>query len=150
MRAMRVTNADRKATKSCSHSTRADVLDMAQSASERRAAQRRNARIQRANRDLRREQQTRVIDLNIRQAVFTARTNYGMRVMNGQEPMPAPGTLEAKNLASLASFSAHGLADPRFEAAFSRYWYHFRDAPEQINVEENPPEEIDDEDSDEG
>lgn len=123
---------------------------MAQSASERRAAQRRNARIQRANRDLRREQQTRQVDLNIRQAVFTARTNYGMRVMNGREPMPAPGTLEAKNLASLASFSAHGLADPRFEAAFSRYWYHFRDAPEQINEEENPPEEIDDEDSDEG
>lgn len=147
---MRVVNEDRKATKSRSNSTRADVLDMAQSASERRAAQRRNARIQRANRDLRREQQTRQIDLNIRQAVFTARTNYGMRVMNGQEPMPAPGTLEAKNLASLASFSAHGLADPRFEAAFSRYWYHFRDAPEQINEEENPPEEIDDEDSDEG
>lgn len=124
---------------------------MAQSASERRAAQRRNARIQRANRNLRREQQTRQIDLSIRQAVFTGRTNYGMRVMNGQEPMPAPGTLEAKNLASLASFSAHGLADPRFEAAFSRYWYHFKNAQTPADEEENPPEEeIDDEDSDEG
>lgn len=125
---------------------------MAQSASERRAAQRRNARIQRANRDLRREQQTRVIDLNIRQAVFQARVNYANDVMSGREPMPAPGSAEAKNLASLASFSAHGLADPRFEAAFSRYWYHFKDAQTPADEEEIPPEdeEINDEDSDEG
>lgn len=125
---------------------------MAQSASERRAAQRRNARIQRANRNLRREQQTRVIDLNIRQAVFQARVNYANDVMSGREPMPAPGSAEAKNLASLASYSAYGLADPRFEAAFSRYWYHFKDAQTPADEEEIPPEdeEINDEDSDEG
>lgn len=120
---------------------------MAQSASERRAAQRRTARIVRQNRELRREQQTRITDLNIRQAVFAARNDYGMRVMNGQEPMPAPGTLEARNLASLASFSAHGQADPRFEAAFSRYWYHFKNAQQPGDIEVEIVEEIDDESS---
>lgn len=123
---------------------------MAQSASERRAAQRRTAKIVRANRAISdRRQQTRFVDLNIRQAVFAARTDYGNRVMHGQEPMPAAGTLEAKNLASLASFSAHGQGDPRFEAAFSRYWYHFKDA--QTPIDENDymfPGEDDFEDSD--
>jgi hypothetical protein len=59
--------------------------------------------------------------------------------MNGRQPMPAPGTAEAKNLASIASFSAHGQADPRFEAAFSRYWYHFKEAqynPDNYDFEE--------------
>jgi hypothetical protein len=56
--------------------------------------------------------------------------------MNGRQPMPAPGTLEARNLASIASFSAHGQADPRFEAAFSRYWYHFKEAQTPDETEE--------------
>lgn len=99
---------------------------MAQSASERRAAQRRTARIVRQNRLLAREQQTRITELSVRQAVFNARQDYANRVLNGQEAMPAPGTMEAKNLASLASFSAHGQADPQYEAAFSQYWYHFK------------------------
>jgi hypothetical protein len=117
---------------------------MAQSASERRAAQRRTARIVRANRELRREQQTRITDLGVRQAVWNARVNWANNVMSGREPMPAPGTAEAKNLASLASYSAHGQADPRFEAAFSRYWYHFKDAQQPEEYEEEIP---DDEDS---
>jgi hypothetical protein len=125
---------------------------MAQSANERRAAQRRNARIQRANRQVSRERQTRQIDLGIRQAVFNARVNWANDVMSGRIAMPEPGTLEAKNLASLASYSAHGQADPRFEAAFSRYWYHFKEAQSQADAyEENDemfPEEDDYEDSD--
>lgn len=119
---------------------------MAQSASERRAAQRRTARIVRQNRELAREQQTRIVDLNIRRRVFQARQDYAMRVMRGQEPMPAQGTLEAKNLASIASFSAHGQADPRFEAAFSRYWYHFK---KDVETEEDIEDIIDDEIEDE-
>jgi hypothetical protein len=65
--------------------------------------------------------------------------------MSGRQPMPAPGTAEAKNLASIASFAAHGQADPRFEAAFSRYWYHFKGA--QVPDEEEEIEVDDDEDS---
>jgi len=123
---------------------------MAQSARERRAAQRRNARIQAANRGLRREQQTRIVDTGVRQAVWNARVNWANDVMSGREPMPAPGTAEAKNLASLASYSAHGQADPRFEAAFSRYWYHFKEAQTPADEEEmgeEMEEETDDEDS---
>jgi hypothetical protein len=121
---------------------------MAQSARERRAAQRQNARIQAANRGLRREQQTRIIDSNVRQAVFNARVNWANDVMSGREPMPAPGTAEAKNLASLASYASRGQADPRFEAAFSRYWYHFKEAQTPADEEYDESEDIDDEDSD--
>lgn len=120
---------------------------MAQTAKERRAAQRANARIQRANRAVAREQQIRITNVNVRQAVWNARVSWANDVMSGREPMPAPGTAEAKNLASLASYSAHGQADPRFEAAFSRYWYHFKDAPEQEINEEEIPEDEEDEDS---
>jgi hypothetical protein len=121
---------------------------MAQSARERRAAQRRTAKIVRANREVRREQQTRLVDLNVRQAVWNARVSYANDVMSGREPMPAPGSAEAKNLASIASYSAHGQADPRFEASFSRYWYHFKEAqtPADEEFEEEIPEE-DDEDN---
>jgi hypothetical protein len=121
---------------------------MAQSARERRAAQRRNARIQAANRGLRREQQTRIIDTSVRQAVWNARVNWANDVMSGREPMPAPGSAEAKNLASLASYASRGQADPRFEAAFSRYWYHFKEAQTPADEEYEESEEIDDEDTD--
>jgi hypothetical protein len=127
---------------------------MAQTANERRAAQRRNARIQRANRAVPREQQIRQIDLSVRQAVFSQRVNWANDVMAGREPMPAPGTAEAKNLASLASYSSRGQADPRFEAAFSRYWYHFKEAnmgPDAVTYEEGNENDVmegDDEDSD--
>jgi len=123
---------------------------MAQTARERRAAQRRTAKIVRANRELKRDQQTRIISQNVRQTIWNARVNWANDVMSGREPMPAPGTLEAKNLASLASYAAHGQADPRFEAAFSRYWYHFKGAqqPNELEEEEIPEEEGDDEDSD--
>lgn len=124
---------------------------MAQSASERRAAQRRTARIVRQNRALRREQQTRIVDLNIRQAVFQARASYAADVMAGREPMPVPGSAESKNLAAMASYASRGQADPRFEAAFSRYWYHFKEAQtpadDEIEVEiiEDDDEDYDDE-----
>jgi hypothetical protein len=121
---------------------------MAQSARERRAAQRRNARIQAANRGLRREQQTRIIDTSVRQAVWNARVNWANDVMSGREPMPAPGSAEAKNLASLASYASRGQADPRFEAAFSRYWYHFKEAQTPADEEYEESEETDDEDTD--
>jgi hypothetical protein len=64
--------------------------------------------------------------------------------------MPAPGTLEARNLASIASFSAHGQADPRFEAAFSRYWYHFKEAQTPDEIEEiAEDDDLEDSDSEE-
>src|SRR5215469_16098893 len=98
---------------------------MAQTAAERRRAQRQVAKIVRENRQLKREQQTRLIQQNIRQGVWQARVNY------------AQASAEGKNLASIASFAAHGQADPRFEAAFSRYWYHFKDAQTPAYDEEN-------------
>lgn len=62
--------------------------------------------------------------------------------------MPAPGSAEAKNLASLASYASRGQADPRFEAAFSRYWYHFKEAQTPADEEYEESEETDDEDTD--
>ena len=73
--------------------------------------------------------------------------NWASDVMSGREPMPAQGTAEAKNLASLASYASRGRADPRFEAAFSQYWYHFKDAQTPADEEEMPPEDDEDEDS---
>lgn len=63
--------------------------------------------------------------------------------------MPAAGSAEAKNLAAMASYASRGQADPRFEEAFSRYWYHFKNAqsPDEIEVEIVEDIEDDDEDS---
>jgi hypothetical protein len=149
---MRETNEDRKTSKKVPTTARADVLGMAQTARERRAAQRQNARIQAANRGLRREQQTRILDSNVRQAVFNARVNWANDVMSGREPMPAPGTAEAKNLASLASYASRGQADPRFEAAFSRYWYHNKEAnmgPDAETYEEGNENDVMEDEEDE-
>lgn len=65
--------------------------------------------------------------------------------MRGDEPMPDPGTMEARNLARLASQARWGKADPRFEAAFAQYFYHKR---EQVNPDEEE-ETREDEDGEE-
>jgi hypothetical protein len=59
-------------------------------------------------------------------------------VIAGREPRPAPGSREAKNLASLASKARHGKADPIFEAKFKDYWYHKNDeSSNEADVEDN-------------
>ena len=120
---------------------------MAQTPRERRAAQRVLARQVRANRAVPRDQRTQFINANVQQSIWNARVNWASDVMSGREPMPAQGTAEAKNLASLASYASRGRADPRFEAAFSQYWYHFKDAQTPADYEEMPPEDGEDEDS---
>lgn len=56
-----------------------------------------------------------------------------------------PGSLEAKQLARWASFASHGKADPRYEAAFSQYWYHHRGSSYDEEDEEYDYEEEDEE-----
>lgn len=85
----------------------------------------------------------------VRQNIFQSRVDYANRVIAGDEPMPAAGTAEANNLASMASFAAWGRADPRFEAAFSRYWYHLKKQVNPDEAEEIIVDEYDDEDTDE-
>jgi hypothetical protein len=124
---------------------------MAQTPRERRAAQRRLAAIIKRNKELRSEQREHLIDQRIRAAVFQGRVDYANSVLNGQNPMPAKGSAESKNLASLASFASRGRADPRFEAAFSRYWYHNKEinfGPDAVTYEEGNEADYD-EDSDE-
>jgi hypothetical protein len=57
-------------------------------------------------------------------------------VMAGRAPAPAKGTLEARQLARLASLARHGKADPRFEAAFKQYWYNDKEEEEEEDEEE--------------
>jgi hypothetical protein len=66
-------------------------------------------------------------------------------VIAGREPRPDSGSRESKNLASLASKARWGKADPKFEAAFSGYWYHKNDQKDDndADIEDNADSESD-------
>jgi hypothetical protein len=72
-----------------------------------------------------------------------ARTVNALEMLSGKRPMPEPGTWEAKEAARQASLSRYGKADPRFEAAFKKYWYHFKDAPDKPKAEGEKDENTD-------
>lgn len=56
------------------------------------------------------------------------------------------GSLEAKQLARWASYASWGKADPRYEGAFSQYWYHNRSGSyNEEDIEEYEEEEEEDE-----
>lgn len=117
---------------------------MAQSASDRRRAQRALA-------ESRRNRERNILPSALKGQARAARDKYGNDVIAGREPRPEPGTREAKNLARMASLASHGKADPRFEAAFSGYWYHkkSREIDNEADVEDNADYEGDEEDEDE-
>jgi hypothetical protein len=100
---------------------------MAQTPAERRRAQRENVRARREGR-LRLESVTR--------GARQGRLDYADRVIAGQEPMPEKGTREAKNLGGLAAKARWGKADPRYEKAFSQFWYHKDEPAEEPESED--------------
>ena|SRR5271166_5757085 len=75
-----------------------------------------------------------------------ARIDYGYRVINGQDALPAMGTPEARQLASLASSARWGKADPVFLSAFQQFFYHDEDPHDEPEDED---EEYYDENEDE-
>jgi hypothetical protein len=91
---------------------------------------------------------------NVTHRARQARRDYADRVIAGTEPMPEMGSKESKNLASLASKASRGKADPRYEKAFAKFWYHKNDQkdesqPTSVDEDIMHPEryESDDEDS---
>jgi hypothetical protein len=82
----------------------------------RRSAQRRTAKAVR-------EKRTQVPS-GYKTGVKAARIDYYNGVISGKYPAPAPGTMEAKNLASIASLASRGKAPAKYEKAFKEYWYH--------------------------
>lgn len=102
---------------------------MAQTAKERRAAQRELARhIQNRGGKLRLTQ--RVLPSRITTRAREAHYDWANAVMRGDIPRPEPGTPEAKSLAALASHASRGKAPAEYEAAFKEYWYHGKDFSE--------------------
>lgn len=103
----------------------------------RAAAQRATARAVREHRTQ--------LPASINRGVQLARRDYADRVMRGEEPDPQQGSLEARNLASLAGKARWGKADPAYETAFAKYWYHLRD--ESREEDEEYREDYEDDDS---
>jgi hypothetical protein len=76
-----------------------------------------------------------------------ARTVNALETLTGKRPMPEEGTWESKELARQGSLSRYGKADPRFEAAFKRYWYHRKEinmGPDAVTYEEGNESDRDD------
>jgi hypothetical protein len=48
----------------------------------------------------------------------------------------------------MAALARHGKADPKFEAAFSRYWYHKNDEKNEADIEDDADREGASDDSD--
>lgn len=112
----------------------------------RRRAQRETAKAVRQARQTGQKYQPR-ISRATRSAVRQGQINYAQRVLDGTEKEPAKGTPQSKELARVAGWSAAGKADPRFEAAFAKHWYHFKDdAKNEADVEDEA--DYDDEDYD--
>lgn len=78
-----------------------------------------------------------------------ARINYGYRVINGEEPYPAKGTLESKQLARLGGLSRWNKADPVFLPAFQQYFYHDEKPQEEPDEADEYYDFQDDEDAEE-
>lgn len=108
-------------------------------------AQRARRRAQRAT-AARVRNKTTILPKAFARASRARQEQYANDVIAGREPMPEPMTAEAKQLARMASYARWQKADPRFEIAFSQYWYHDNDALPSDDEEE---EEYDDYDEDE-
>lgn len=102
---------------------------MAQTARERRAAQRELAKRIQLRKGERKLTQ-RILPSRITTQAREAHYNWANAVMRGDIPRPEPGTPEANSLASLASYASRGKAPAEYEAAFKEYWYHDRESSE--------------------
>lgn len=114
----------------------------------RRRAQRETAQYVRESRAAKKAGRTpaRRLSKQITQRAREAATKYGYRVLNGEDPYPAKGTMEARQLAHLAGKARWGKADEQFLVAFQQYFYHDEKSPQP---EETDEEYYEDEDEDE-
>lgn len=97
---------------------------MPQSPSERRARQREVARAVRENRG--RNRPLGLVPENIRRGVNAARMDYADRVISGELPRPAMGTLEARSLGSLAGKARWGKAPAHYAIDLADFFYHVK------------------------
>jgi hypothetical protein len=67
---------------------------------------------------------------------------FGRGVIAGRETKPLPGSLEARNLARLASNARHGKASKEF-SKFEEYWYHNKTQDSASSQEETREAEED-------
>lgn len=58
---------------------------------------------------------------------IAAPQEYVRKVYSGQIPEPAAGTSESRLLGRYASYARWSKADPGYEKAFNKYWYHVND-----------------------
>jgi hypothetical protein len=98
--------------------------------------QRARRRAQRALAEQIRAGQRNILPKNLKGTARQANEAYARRVIKGQEPEPEPGSLEARNLARLASNSRWGKTSKDF-SRFEKYWYHNK---EVIQVSEDNDE----------
>lgn len=92
------------------------------------------------------KQYEKVLPKSITSRAIRTREDYLQGVLSGQIPEPASGSDEEKSLASAASKARWGKADPRYEAAWSKFWYHHRESSNPNEDEEYRDDDGDDED----
>lgn len=111
---------------------------MAQTPAQKRAHQKAQRDTARRVREFKRPggKYTPVLPKNIRIASKKATIKYGYYMLDHPNELPPKGSLEGKQLARLASWASHGKADPRFEAAFSMYWYKDDTADDTVDEDE--------------
>lgn len=64
-----------------------------------------------------------ILPSNLKGTAKKSNEAFGRGVIAGRETKPLPGSLEARNLARLASNARHGKASKEF-SKFEEYWYH--------------------------
>lgn len=84
------------------------------------------AAAQRATAKAVREHRTQ-LSKSVTSRAIAVRENYLRGVLNGTIPEPPAGSKERHSLARAAAKAAWGKADPAYEAAWSKFWYHNKD-----------------------
>jgi hypothetical protein len=69
----------------------------------------------------------RVLPKAFTKRAIAAPREYVEAVYSGRIPEPAAGTAESRLLGRYASYARWSKADPGYEAAFAKYWYHVND-----------------------
>lgn len=91
---------------------------MAQSAAERRSAQRRLAR------ELHENRYERSLPKQVRESVKRSQVNFANRVMADPSQKAGLSNAEKNQLARMASYASWGRGNPEWEDEFKEFWYH--------------------------
>ena len=86
--------------------------------------------------------QRNILPSHLKGTAKRANEAFARDVISGKEAKPAPGSLEARNLARLASNARHGKASKNF-SKFEEYWYHNKTKDSADSQEESREDEGD-------